>query len=255
MTEGWLDKSVTAKLFTLKTIKGQVGSIDITANQENTQIRIGLTVFFKIVYLDTVWFPLSWLHVCIAVETVTGRVALAVNGESMEAISKAAKVPYDFTEDEGFRIELGHTYRSATIREEHEGMVSNINIFGSALSTKRMIAITGGEECGAPGDYVSWKEAQWTLHSKARLVFVDVLEDFFPCKKESKVTTYSAPFKTASSCMNHCGKIGGGRSPSIQTQEEWEWMYEQYKDITPNTMANPNTWLAATDEAKEAVWE
>ena len=50
-----------------------------------------------------------------------------------------------------------------------------MNIFSSALSVERMVRITepGGEECGAPGDYLSWEEAEWILYSAARNYTVD----------------------------------------------------------------------------------
>ena len=43
---------------------------------------------------------------------------------------------------------------------EYPGIISKVNIYSSALSTARMVALSeaGGEECGAPGDYVSWDE-------------------------------------------------------------------------------------------------
>ena len=47
-------------------------------------------------------------------------------------------------------------------------MVSQLNMFSFPLSTARMVALTkaGGEECGAPGDYVSWEEEDWKVHSQ-----------------------------------------------------------------------------------------
>ena len=31
----------------------------------------------------------------------------------------------------------------------------------------------GAENCGAPGDFLNWDEAEWSLHSKARMIEVD----------------------------------------------------------------------------------
>ena len=63
-------------------------------------------------------------------------------------------------------------------------------MFSSALSLERMVAWTtaGGEECGAPGDYLSWEEAEWTLHSAARMLKVEASEG--PCRRESKIHVY-----------------------------------------------------------------
>ena len=48
---------------------------------------------------------------------------------------------------------------------EMTGRTTNLNIFPSALSVTRMKKLTeaGLRECGAPGDFLSWEEAEWTL--------------------------------------------------------------------------------------------
>ena len=63
--------------------------------------------------------------------------------------------------------------------DEYTGQVSSLNMFSSALSLERMVGMTtaGGEECGAPGDYLSWEEAEWTLHSAARMLEVRVRQN------------------------------------------------------------------------------
>jgi hypothetical protein len=52
---------------------------------------------------------------------------------------------------------------------ESPGKVSGVNIFSSALPTDQMVRLTteGGEECGAPGDLLSWAEAEWELQALA----------------------------------------------------------------------------------------
>ena len=58
---------------------------------------------------------------------------------------------------------------------EFSGMISQLNMFSSPLSTGSMVSLTqaGSEECGAPGDYVSWEEEDWKLTSKARIEMVE----------------------------------------------------------------------------------
>ena len=258
MVEAWFGHIVEADLFGIRTDTSKKASVKMTSTKSHIEFRFSHPFFYEVVHLDHVWFPLSWLHMCYSVESGSGNVVFVANGQVLADYPSypAAKVPADWTGgglEDNLRIELGHDKRGNIVLEEYDGMVSNINIFSSALSTERMVAITGGEECGAPGDYVSWEEADWQLDSKARLMWVEELENLFPCKKESKVTSYSAPFTTASSCMNHCQKIGGGRSPSIKTKEEWEWMFEQFHFITPNKMNY--MWLAAQDSAEEEVWK
>ena len=79
--------------------------------------------------------------------------------------------------------------------EEYTGMVADLNVFSSSLSVERMEGLTraGEEECGAPGDLVSWEEAEWTLHSQAKVIEVD-REWEGPCRRESQVCLlYTSP--------------------------------------------------------------
>ena len=71
-----------------------------------------------------------------------------------------------------------------------------------------MVALTqaGGEECGAPGDYVSWEDEDWKLTSQARMEMVEELEG--PCRRESEVTVYTADFQYHSAATNP-GKHSG----------------------------------------------
>ena len=115
-------------------------------------------------------------------------------------------------------------------------------MFSSALSLERMVGMTtaGGEECGAPGDYLSWEEAEWTLHSAARMLEVEANEG--PCRRESKVQVFTADFEYHSDCMEHCQKIGGGRSPPVVTLQQWETFTKEVDAITPDTsVLSPKT--------------
>ena len=71
-----------------------------------------------------------------------------------------------------------------------------------------MIAQTkaGEEVCGAPGDLVNWEEAEWTLHSQAKVIEVD-REWEGPCRRESQVQVFTAEFLWHHDCMQHCQKI------------------------------------------------
>merc|ERR1712077_47957 len=106
---------------------------------------------------------------------------------------------------------------------EDSATISELNIFNSSLSSGEMIVQTtaGGEECGAPGDLVNWEEAEWTLHSQAKMIEVD-REWEGPCRRESQVQVFTADFKYHEDCMQHCEKIVSGRSPPVITEEEWK---------------------------------
>ena len=175
---------------------------------------------------------------------------------------------------------LGYTPHSGT---EYTGKVSQLNIFSSPLSTDRMVSLTeaGNEHCAGAGDYVSWEEEVWKLTGQARMEMVEELQG--PCRRESEVTVYTADFPhhsaatnkdKISGCMEHCEKLGKGRSPPVRTLEEWDWLRWEVHNITTDIWRETGTgtgtdmrvigttdisvlgtiWLAATDERVEGLW-
>ena len=222
-------------------------------NESVTNINV---IFGKKKYvatLDRPWFPLSWLNMCVSADTVSGNVRLIVQGQVVDerVLENIKNIP---VWQDGAFLTLGTNNNKGT---EYPGMVSNINIFSSCLSIERMIAMTegGSDLCGAPGDYLSWEEADWKVEGQAVLKMVKLLEDNFPCRRESKVTMYEAEFQKASSCMSHCEKIGNGRSPPIRTQQEWNWLTEEKEAISPEGGTRHYSWLAAEERSEEGVWK
>ena len=57
-----------------------------------------------------------------------------------------------------------------------------------------------------------------------------------------------------SGCMEHCEKLGKGRSPPQRTLEEWDWLRKEVHAVTPDISVMGNIWLAATDDEEEGVW-
>ena len=111
-----------------------------------------------------------------------------------------------------------------------------------------MVGLTsaGEEECGASGDLVSWEEAEWTLHSQAKVIEVD-REWEGPCRRESQVQVFTADFEYHHGCMEHCEKISAGRSPSVNTEEEWKNLIMEIDLITQDRSLLPWMWLSATE--------
>ena len=135
---------------------------------------------------------------------------------------------------------------------EYPVKITNLNMFGSSSSVERMVRLTkaGGEECEAPGDLVSWEEAEWTLHSQAKLIEVDG-EWEGPCRRESKVQVFTADFRRHRDCMHHCQKIANGHSPPVTTEEEWENLKMEINLITQDRSNLPYMWLSATEGDKD----
>ena len=153
---------------------------------------------------------------CASLDTVSGMVGLVVDGEVLEE-----KVHQEvFKEDENrpstLNINIGYL-KEVSSAYEVTGQISNLNMYSAPLTTERMVAITqaGSEECGAPGDFLNWEEAQWKLTSKSKIEMVGELEG--PCRRESVVNVYTAVFLHQRGCMEHCKKIGDGRIPPVRT--------------------------------------
>ena len=90
-----------------------------------------------------------------------------------------------------------------------------MDMFSFAKSLDIMVGLTtaGGEECGASGDYLSWEEEEWTLHSAARMLEVEASEG--PCRRESEVHFYHMKeVHWHHECMEHCQKVGRRSVPS-----------------------------------------
>ena len=127
---------------------------------------------------------------------------------------------------------------------EYPGQTTDLNIFSSALPVEQMKSQTtpGEKECGLEGDFLSWEksleEEQWTLYSKARWVDIDGgLEG--PCRAKAKINVF--PMNEShyqSDCMKHCGKLGG-RSPSLKTKNEWEYLQKEVKSVSPDPSKLP----------------
>ena len=128
-----------------------------------------------------------------------GKVTLVVDGQLLGEGDYEDRQYMDKEEDlyrtkpANLRLVLGYNKLSdnefdwnALTEKEYTGKVANLNVFASALSVERMVGLTmaGGDECGAPGDLVSWEEAEWTLHSQAKVIEVD-REWEGPCRRES----------------------------------------------------------------------
>ena len=255
-TEAWTQGLTSALLFSINGEDGRLwGYVWMGASSSYTTYFVAPANDVRLlVKKDRAWFPLTWTLVCMSLDTVSGRVILVVDGQVIEVSSHQEAMEADENRPTDLHMALGYSLDPWGFVEEFSGQYSNINIFSSPLSKERMVAMTqaGGKDCGAPGDFLSWEEAQWQLHSKARLQMVGELEG--PCRRESQVFVYTADFEYHSQCMQHCQKMGKGRSPALSTLQELETLQTELHAITPNLKDLPWLWLSATDGQKEGVW-
>ena len=192
------------------------------------------------------FYPYQWTRICFSFEKDSSLARLVEDGnELIEKVVKVTQRPRNLT------LILGSNGDSV----EMTGRTTSLNIFSSALPVKRMKKLTeaGVTECGAPGDFLSWEEAEWTLHSRAKVIEVEgALEG--PCRRQSKVQVYPMQgYQEQSTCMELCQKLGG-QSPSVKTLKEWEYLYKEVQHISPDPRQLPDyIWLSAT-EGDRNLW-
>ena len=239
-----------------------------TGNTPKITVAFGSIMF--VVNIEHAMFPLTWTRVCVSMNRVAWSLRLVVNGVVIkEMLDNDLESEKKYGTDgmpTALDMVLGYrTYDGI----EFTGMVSQVNVFSSSLSTVRMISLTngGGEECGAPGDYVNWEIENWLLTSRASIQMVEISGWVMvggkktwiregPCRRDSELTVFTGGNKWPhSSCMKHCEKLGAGRSPPIRTQEEWDWFTKEVHAITADITVIPSLWLAATDAKVEGEWK
>ena len=107
------------------------------------------------------YFAQSWIRACMSLDTTTGMVRIVVDGKVLEDALHPKikffvdKMPTNFT------IRVGN---AAAIN----AIFANIDMFLEPPSLDKMVAMTtsGGEGCGARGDFLNWDKAEWTLSDK-----------------------------------------------------------------------------------------
>ena len=244
MVEAWTTQFTAARMFTLLNDAEDVwGGIIIWEGYKFTEYRIDMYngTTSLVARIKTQFFPLQWTHACFSLDSIASKLALVVDGQ----LQGTAEYRKDEDKDRpaNLSILLGHRPDG----QEYSGRTTNLNVFNSALPPEVMIELTtaGGKECAAPGDLVSWDEAEWTLHSQAKRIEVD-REWEGPCRKEAKARFFVADFRWHHDCMEHCQKIVNGRSPPVTTEEEWVNLTREMDLITEDRSEFPNLWISAT---------
>ena len=94
------------------------------------------------------------------------------------------------------------------------------------------------------GDYLAWKDMNWTLHGEVVFETADLEET---CIGKPEVVVFPALMNHLS-CMRLCENLGS-QSPSIITTKEWlsvKDFFQRYDALF--------IWVAMSDEEKEGEW-
>ena len=219
MVEFW-ERYNTAILYLVRDNKARIPGENIWLRVEMfaaltfTKFTLQLAEHKLTVKSSYLFYPLQWTRTCFSFDSNRSSLRFVVDGEELvEKMLKIRKGPKNLTLILGSNGDLA----------EMTGKTTNLNIFSLAttISEMKKMSQTGMEECGVPGDLLSWEEAEWILHSKARLIEIDgALEG--PCRKESKMHVYPMlDYHWQFRCMELCDKLGG-RSASVVTLNEWK---------------------------------
>ena len=191
------------------------------------------------------YFPNQWVRMCLSVDPDSGTARLVANGELMEDgfyESLLSTNETDAIRPTNLTVSMAAAWWTSTTAAQF----ADVNVFSTALSVEKMINLTtpGGEECGAAGDFMNWEDSEWEVFNKAEMLWVD--REVGPCAPKSKVQVFAIPpIRHQKYCMDHCQKLGRGRSPPVRTLEEWESLAKEFDAISPNSIGYP--WLAATE--------
>ena len=100
--------------------------------------------------------PDSWYHICMGLNTNTGRLRIVVNGvllinEDRDYITNTIAWKPKSVQGKVLLLKGFHS----GFWYQHWSIFTNLNIFGSMMSVEDMIQRTsGGENCSSPGDYL-----------------------------------------------------------------------------------------------------
>ena len=133
----------------------------------------------------------------------------------------------------------------------YSGQFTDFKIYSTPFLNMREMTQADSEKCGAGGDFINWKEANWTLSSMARLIEADSARG--ACRKEPEVDVYPMREKHHHSyCMQHCEKLGG-RSPPVRTSKEWNELRQDLQQMRVDPLKLPKAlWLSATEGDKNS---
>ena len=190
MVEAWIEFQ-SAPMFVLPGVDGgNWGQINLFAAKSYTEYDVYLGPVFFVKQTETVFFPLQWTRACLSLDSDAGKVILVVDGQLL------GEEEYRKEEEEFRPANLSLVLGYSSYPAEYSVKIANLNVFDSSLSLEKMIVLTmaGEEECGITGNLVSWEEAEWTLHSQAKVIEVDK-EWEGHCRKESKVQVFITDFK------------------------------------------------------------
>ena len=126
--------------------------------------------------------------------------------------------------------------------------VTNLNIFSTAHSVQVMEENTQPGKCIVDGDYLAWKDMQWTLYGQAVIETIEIEE---PCIGEPMVDIYDVK-RDQLGCMQFCEHLGS-HAPSFVNVEELT-AFQKLSERPSYKQGLMLLWVAIDDKKKEGEW-
>ena len=179
MVEGWGAYRNSPLFLILDNIDNTWLYVELYATPIHTEFRTRFSGERFTVTDSSIFFPLQWTRVCFSFNSNTSMATIVVDGKQLG--EKIIAVDYK-------PVNLSMIVGWSGIGAETPGKITDVNIFSKPLTNTKELTKAGTDNCGAPGDFLNWEEADWTLHSKARIIEVDSAKG--PCRIESKMHVY-----------------------------------------------------------------
>ena len=200
-----------------------------------------------------------WSHGCVSVDTISGRLIIVLNGETIEdkifkdLTGATDKIPRDLSQ----KLLLGKVFQGFWYQCSQR--VANVNVWGSVLGEADMAEITTTVGCGREGDLLPWKKMEWKLEGEA--VMDEVTKEEL-CHEESNILVLTAGMARADECIQACPKLQRARAAPVRTAEEGAKVLERLVEVVVQPgagtirlgMESLSTWLAISDSASEGNW-
>ena len=197
-------------------------------------------------------FAYQWVRSCMAINSDSGLLQWVVDGILVEDTTvdvlrdTKANMPLDLTG----KIVLG-AYQSVSTKKWRNfwpNQVTNLNIFSTALEIEAMVENTKSTKCILDGDYLAWKDMQWTVNGKARIEYANVKE---VCKTHPSfnLVLYPVIFPSLKFCSQFCQKLLSRIFPSTTLQE-----IDYIQKYADGLRKPKNIWLALDDSDSEGEW-
>ena len=127
------------------------------------------------------------------------------------------------------------------------------------LEPEEMKEITQGPLCASEGDYLSWKNSNWSIFGKVLTESIAV--DELCGKAELFTYLFPAKFPEHAGCMEFCLKLKQSRSPPVENEDQAMNLKEWFNRVAFDPETNlifpgllRNFWARYSEPEVEGTW-